>query len=132
MLTTGTKRYLLKPIIKITTYYHSTQLEDQLHTSGWMSADHNTTCLFSSLIIDKSCFFSTLFWRVERRPRQLQPMRPNLHSKLVASQSFSRKITRRYLLKLETNHTNHNIPSFDAAETRQQMPGGLLPWISFG
>ncbi len=36
-----------------------------------------------------------------RRLRQLPPMRvQNLHSKLGASQSFSRKITTRYLLKL--------------------------------
>ncbi len=48
---------------------------------------------------------------------------PNLHSKLGASQSFSRKITERNLLKLETDHTDHTILSFDAAETRQQTPG---------
>ncbi len=36
---------------------------------------------------------------------------------------------------VETDHTDHNIEniiSFDAAETRQQTPGGLLPLISFG
>jgi hypothetical protein len=64
-------------------------VDDQQQKSGWMSTDHNTSCLkllcFSSLIFDKTYFSSLMFdiVLVCRRPRQLQPMRvqiiiPNL------------------------------------------------------
>ncbi len=57
---------------------------------------------------------------------------PNLHSNL---EPVNPSLENHQKAFVETDHKDHNIVnilSFDAAETRQQTPGGLLPWISFG
>jgi hypothetical protein len=91
--------------------------------------------LFSSLIFDTS-FFSSLMFDIVlicRRPRQLCGCvsKSSLHpwSQSIFLSNNHQKVF------VESDHTNQNIVnilSFDAAETRQQTPGGLSPWISFG
>ncbi len=107
MLNACTKRYLLKPIIPIIIYYHSTA-ESTLRMTNSMDIRRSQHYLpyISSLIFDKTCFTTYLMLGIVlvcRRPRQLPTMRVrNFHSKeskLGASPSFSRKLTTRYLLK---------------------------------
>jgi hypothetical protein len=53
---------------------------------------------------------------------------PNLHTKLGASHWQSILLSKNHQkVFVETDQTNHNIQSFDAAEDREQTPGGCPP-----
>jgi hypothetical protein len=103
-----------------------------------MSADHNTTSSYFILFIDNNLifyksYFSSLMFDIVlvcRRPMQLQPMRIQIFTPTLAPVNPSLEKSPQGIV--ETDHTDHNILSLDAAETRQRTPGGLLPWISFG
>jgi hypothetical protein len=122
MLNASTERYLLKLIIKITTFYHLMKSEDRVHKSGWISADHITTFL-----IFLRWYLANLFFFVNDRYcfclQETQAASadacPNLHS-ILLSKNYQKVF-------FETDHTDRNIQSFDAAEDRKQTSSGFPP-----
>ncbi len=111
-----------------------------MHKSGWMSADHNTTCFIflhcclTNLFLLRWC--STLFWSAgdpcsfRRCVSKSSLQKSNWSQSLAVNPSHSFRI---FLSKIhqkvfvETDHTDHNIQSFDAAEDCEQTPCGCPP-----
>ncbi len=90
--------------------------DDRQHQSGWMSANHNTTCLtflhwYLTKLFLPLRWCLALFWSAGD-PGSFRRC-PNFHfkeSKLGASQSFSRKLNSRYLLKVPIIIYYHSTP----------------------
>jgi hypothetical protein len=70
--------------------------ETRQQTLGGYPSDHNTICLFSSLVFDKGFFLrQNWYWfGLQVTKAASADACPNLHSKLGASPSFSQRITR--------------------------------------
>jgi hypothetical protein len=84
-----------------------TRLEDRLWDAGWTSAWSQHIMIYHAFSYIHSYLRNLFFFVDVRHCFGLQETqaasadaRPNLHFKLGASQSFSRKISTRYLLKL--------------------------------
>jgi hypothetical protein len=112
MINADIKRYLLKPIIKSTTYYHSMLRRP----------DSTTQFIYCSSLF---FFVNVDIVLVCRRPRQLPAFRQCVSKSSPQTWRKSILLSKNHQkLFDETDHTDHNLQSFDAAVDRQQASSG--------